>query len=136
MILDLSENPSPTIEEIRDIELLINASILDEKSKKIANEEKRLFSKARDAEKKARVSEMCKLAELLQQAGLADRASGKALLDTEELFGALLEIAQIPPDSERRSEWRRVAQHMLNPPTAATASAEEKTQEPVADFEF
>jgi hypothetical protein len=76
----------------------------------LINSEKRALAKAaRDA----RTHELCESAGLMGLAGLLDTVTGKPTLDRGELLGALLGLSKVPPNDQRRGDWKRAGDALL-----------------------
>jgi len=77
---------------------------------RLINEENRALVKA---ERAARTHELCNAAGLLILAGLVDTQTGKPVIDKGELLGALLGLAKVPVEDQRRLEWKRAGDALL-----------------------
>lgn len=64
--------------------------------------------------RKARDHELYNSAGLLIMAGLVDTESGKPMMDRAELLGALMGLAKVPSDDNRRAEWKRAGDEKIN----------------------
>lgn len=73
----------------------------------------RLNSAAKRMERKARDHELYNSAGLLILSGLVDTKTGKPLIDKAELLGALMGLAQVPPNDKRRAEWKKAGSEKL-----------------------
>jgi len=73
----------------------------------------RLNTAAKRAERKARDHELYNSAGLMILAGLVDTKTGKPIIDKAELLGALMGLAQVPPDDKRRAEWKKAGSEKI-----------------------
>jgi hypothetical protein len=89
---------------------LVRASKARQEAAKFINDEKQAEKKA---ERKARDHELYNAAGLLIMAGLVDTKTGKPTLDKGELLGALLGLANLPADHQKRVEWKKVGDAVL-----------------------
>ena len=73
----------------------------------------RLNTSAKREARKARDHELYNSAGLLIMAGLVDTKTGKPLIDKAELLGAMMGLANVPPNDKRREEWKKVGDEKL-----------------------
>jgi hypothetical protein len=89
---------------------LVRAGKARQEAAKFINDEKQAEKKA---ERKARDHELYNAAGLLIMAGLVDTETGKPTLDKGELLGALLGLANLPADHQKRVEWKKAGDAVL-----------------------
>ena len=77
----------------------------------LINAEKKVVAKA---ERTARTHELCNSAGLLILAGLVDTKTGKPAIDKGELLGALLGLAKVTAEDQRRLEWKRAGDSIIS----------------------
>ena len=80
----------------------------------------RIVNAEKAAERKARDRELYQSAGLLILAGLVDSKTGRPTVDRGELLGALLGLAKVPLDDQRRSEWKRAGDALLAAKSSTT----------------
>jgi hypothetical protein len=117
LLLLLHDKQSRTTQDDKRLAILIKAekaSVRASKAKqeaaKFINDEKQAEKKA---ERKARDHELYNAAGLLILAGLVDTKTGKPTIDKNELLGALVGLAKVPQDDQRRTEWKKAGSAIL-----------------------
>lgn len=117
LLVLLAENPNRTTEDEKILKDLIAIEKLRIKLAKssavVANKLNAKKKAEAQAERKARTHELCNSAGLLILAGLVDAKTGKPTIDKAELLGALLGLAKVPKEDQRRSEWKRAGAALL-----------------------
>ena len=88
----------------------------------------RLNTSAKREARKARDHELYNSAGLLILAGLVDTKTGKPMIDKAELLGAMMGLANVPPEDKRRAEWKKIGAEKL----ASSAAPEKKKTAEVA----
>ena len=113
----LAENTARTAPENKKLSALVKAEKAGVRASKarqdvanLLNAEKRLEAKL---VRNARTHELCESAGLLGLAGLVDTLTGKPTLDRGELLGALLGLAKVSQEDQRRPEWKRAGDALL-----------------------
>ena len=124
LLVLLYEKQDRSVQDEKNLVALIR---LEKASVKLAKDKAAVFNaintqkKAQaQVERKARTHELCNAAGLLILAGLVDTKTGKPTIDKDELLGALLGLANVPKEDQRRSEWKRAG--------AAVLAEQEKTK--------
>lgn len=88
----------------------VRANEARQKAANLINAEKRA---AADAERKARNHELYNSAGLLIMAGLVDTKTGKPVMDSATLLGALLSLGKVPQEDSRWQGWKTVGEERL-----------------------
>ena len=117
LLVLLAENTARTAPENKKLSALVKAEKAGVRASKarqdvanLLNAEKRLEAKL---VRNARTHELCESAGLLGLAGLVDTLTGKPTLDRGELLGALLGLAKVSQEDQRRPEWKRAGDALL-----------------------
>jgi hypothetical protein len=117
LLVFLSEKANRNAQDDKKLNAIVKAekaSLMATKARQDAanliNTEKKAVAKA---ERAARTHELCNSAGLLILAGLVDTKSGQPTIDKAELLGALLGLAKVPAEDQRRKEWKRAGDLML-----------------------
>lgn|GEM_PF-620263 len=120
LLVLLAEKSDRSALEDRKLATLVKAEKAALRAAKARQDAARMINADRkaeaDAERKARDHEMYQAAGLLSLAGLVDKKTGKPTVDRGELLGALLGLAKVPPDDQRRGEWKRAGDALLAAP--------------------
>lgn len=103
----------PTKKDHRDFLILLKAEHAEFKAAEAKRNARKLINDGKEKERKARSHELYKVAGLLSLAGLVSKETGKPLLDRGELLGALLEIAELPTNAEKRLIWKQKGDSLL-----------------------
>ena len=113
----LAENASRTAQDNKKLSALVKAEKAGVRSSKARQDVANLINAEKRTEAKlvrnARTHELCESAGLLGLAGLVDTLTGKPTLDRGELLGALLGLAKVAEDGQRRPEWKRAGDALL-----------------------
>lgn len=117
LLVLLTEKPVRDANDKKKLAAIIKAEKAAERATKarlaatamIQSEKKAAAAAAR----KARTHELCESAGLMGLAGLVDTTTGKPTIDRAELLGALLGLAKVPADDQRRSQWRQAGADLL-----------------------
>ena len=117
LLVLLAEDTARTAPENKKLSALVKAEKAGVRASKarqdvanLLNAEKRLEAKL---VRNARTHELCESAGLLGLAGLVDTLTGKPTLDRGELLGALLGLAKVSQEDQRRPEWKRAGDALL-----------------------
>src|SRR5471030_307166 len=117
LIVLLSEKPSLELAEKKKLSVLIRAEKAQQravetraKATALLNAEKREETKA---ERKARDHELYKVAGLMSLVGLVDKETGKPVIDTAALVGALAGLSELPRDNPKWQEWKKKGSELL-----------------------
>lgn len=113
LLLLLAEIPHPTPEEERKLAALMRAEKAADRAQKARANAARVVNADKLATRKARDRELYNSAGLLILAGLVDTQTGRPASDKGELLGALLELAQVPPDDHRKKGWKHAGDALL-----------------------
>jgi hypothetical protein len=118
LLVILAEKTVRTPQEDKKLALLVKAEKATVRATKARQEAANLIKAERQAEAKAeraaRNHELYQSAGLLILAGLVDTKTGKPTVDRGELLGALLGLAKVPQDDQRRAEWKRAGDAHLD----------------------
>lgn len=113
LLLLLSEKAEPSKDDSRKIAALIRAEKAADRAQKARADAARIVNAEKVSERKARDHELYQVAGLLSLAGLVDKQTGKPMTDRGELLGALLGLAKVPADDQRRAEWKRAGDSLI-----------------------
>lgn len=117
LLVLLAENTSRTAQDNKKLSALIKAEKAGVRASKARQDVANLINAEKRTEAKlvrnARTHELCESAGLLGLAGLVDTLTGKPMLDRGELLGALLGLAKVPEEDQRRPEWKRIGDALL-----------------------
>lgn len=117
LLVLLAENASRTAQDNKKLSALVKAEKAGIRANKARQEVANLINAEKRTEAKlvrnARTHELCESAGLLGLAGLVDTLTGKPMLDRGELLGALLGLAKVAEDDQRRPEWKRAGDALL-----------------------
>lgn len=119
LLLLLADKPERSNDDNRKLSALVKAEKAAERAQKAKANAARIVNAEKAAERKTRDRELYQAAGLLILAGLVDSKTGRPTVDRGELLGALLGLAKVPLDDQRRSEWKRAGDALL----AAKSSA-------------
>lgn len=110
LLLDLHKLPTRTADQQRKLNALLKAERAAYKAASARAAVNTMLSAEKRAqavlERKARDHEMYQVAGLVSLAGLLDTATGIPHWDRAELLGALMSLAAVPADDQRRSAWK------------------------------
>ena len=95
----------------KDVLAMEKAAVALEKAKAKAQLTKGAIKKEA---RKARDHELYNSAGLLIMAGLVDTKTGLPIIDKAELLGALMGLAKVPADDNRRAEWKRAGKERFD----------------------
>ena len=110
LLLLLVDIPERSAEDERKLTALVRAEKAADRAQKARANAARIVNREKITERKARDRELYNAAGLMILAGLVDSRTGMPVLDRGELLGALLELAKVPPDDQRRSGWKRAGE--------------------------
>ena len=113
LLMLLADKPQRTANDERKLAALVKAEKAAERAQKARAQAARIINAEKDAARKARDRELYNAAGLLILAGLVDTKTGVPNLDRGELLGALLGLAQVPTNDQRRAEWKRAGDALL-----------------------
>lgn len=113
LLLIIADMPTPTSEDKRKFDALLQAERAAERAEKLRGVAAKIVDADKKAERKARDHELYNAAGLLILAGLVDTKTGAPKGDRAELLGALCGLSKVPPDDHRRSEWKRAGDALL-----------------------
>lgn len=113
LLLLLADKPERSNDDNRKLSALVKAEKAAERAQKAKANAARIVNAEKAAERKARDRELYQAAGLLILAGLVDSKTGRPTVDRGELLGALLGLAKVPLDDQRRSEWKRAGDALL-----------------------
>lgn len=117
LLVLLAENASRTAQDNKKLAALVKAEKAGVRASKARQEVANLINAEKRTKAKlvrnARTHELCESAGLLGLAGLVDTLTGKPMLDRGELLGALLGLAKVAEDDQRRPEWKRAGDALL-----------------------
>ena len=113
LLMLLTDKPQRTANDERKLAALVKAEKAAERAQKARAQAARIINAEKDAARKARDRELYNAAGLLILAGLVDTKTGVPNLDRGELLGALLGLAQVPTNDQRRAEWKRAGDALL-----------------------
>jgi hypothetical protein len=112
ILIEIYEKKDRTAQDDKKLSLIIKAERTAESAAKAKLEASKFLQAEKNAEKKAerkaRDHELYNSAGLLILAGLVDTKTGKPLIDTAELLGALIGLSKVPESDTRRTDWKRV----------------------------
>jgi cytochrome P450 len=112
ILIELFERQNRTPQDDKKFNALVRAEKAAERANKAKQVASNLIQAEKHAEKKAerkaRDHELYNSAGLLILAGLVDTKTGKPTIDKDELLGALIGLANVPSDHEKRIEWKKV----------------------------
>ena len=120
LLLLLADKPERSNEDNRKLSALVKAEKAAERAQKAKANAARIVNAEKAAERKARDRELYQSAGLLILAGLVDSKTGRPTVDRGELLGALLGLAKVPLDDQRRSEWKRAGDALLAAKSSTT----------------
>lgn len=109
----LADKTERTAEDNRKLAALVKAEKAAERAQKARASAARIVNAEKEAARKARDRELYQSAGLLILAGLVDTSTGAPNIDRGELLGALLGLAKVPADDQRRAEWKRAGDALL-----------------------
>ncbi|MNJ35051.1 Conjugal transfer protein TraD [compost metagenome] len=113
LLLLLLDKGEKTADDNRKIAVLVKAEKAAERAIKARANAARIVNADKAAERKARDRELYQSAGLMILAGLVDSTTGNPKLDRGELLGALLELANVPADDPRRTDWKRTGDALI-----------------------
>ena len=113
LLMLLADKPQRTADDERKLAALVKAEKAAERAQKARAQAARIINAEKEAARKARDRELYNAAGLLILAGLVDTKTGVPNLDRGELLGALLGLAQVPVNDQRRAEWKRAGDALL-----------------------
>jgi hypothetical protein len=112
ILIELFDKQNRTPQDDKKFNALVRAEKAAERASKAKQAASNLIQAEKHAEKKAerkaRDHELFNAAGLLIMAGLVDTKTGKPTIDKDELLGALIGLANVPADHEKRIEWKKV----------------------------
>jgi len=112
ILIELFDKQNRTPQDDKKFNALVRAEKALERAIKAKQAASHLIQAEKHAEKKAerkaRDRELFNAAGLLILAGLVDTKTGKPTIDKSELLGALIGLANVPADHEKRIEWKKV----------------------------
>ena len=120
LLLLLADKPERTNDDNRKLSALVKAEKAAERAQKAKANAARIVNAEKATERKARDHELYQAAGLLILAGLVDTKTGRPTVDRGELLGALLGLAKVPVDDQRRSEWKRAGDALLAAKSSTT----------------
>lgn len=120
LLLLLADKPERSNDDNRKLAALVKAEKAAERAQKAKANAARIVNAEKAAERKARDRELYQAAGLLILAGLVDSKTGRPTVDRGELLGALLGLAKVPLDDQRRSEWKRAGDALLAAKSSTT----------------
>lgn len=120
LLLLLADKPERSSDDNRKLAALVRAEKAAERAQKAKANAARIVNAEKAAERKARDRELYQAAGLLILAGLVDSKTGRPTVDRGELLGALLGLAKVPLDDQRRSEWKRAGDALLAAKSSTT----------------
>ena len=113
LLLLLADKPERSNDDNRKLSALVKAEKAAERAQKAKANAARIVNAEKAAERKARDRELYQSAGLLILAGLVDSKTGRPSVYRGELLGALLRLAKVPLDHQRRSERKRAGDALL-----------------------
>lgn len=120
LLLLLADKPERSNDDNRKLAALVRAEKAAERAQKAKANAARIVNAEKAAERKARDRELYQAAGLLILAGLVNSKTGRPTVDRGELLGALLGLAKVPLDDQRRSEWKRAGDALLAAKSSTT----------------
>ena len=120
LLLLLADKPERSNDDNRKLAALVRAEKAAERAQKAKANAARIVNAEKAAERKARDRELYQAAGLLILARLVDSKTGRPTVDRGELLGALLGLAKVPLDDQRRSEWKRAGDALLAAKSSTT----------------
>lgn len=120
LLLLLADKTERSNDDNRKLSALVKAEKAAERAQKAKANAARIVNAEKAAERKARDRELYQAAGLLILAGLVDSKTGRPTVDRGELLGALLGLAKVPLDDQRRSEWKRAGDALLAAKSSTT----------------
>ena len=120
LLLLLADKPERSNDDNRKLSALVKAEKAAERAQRAKANAARIVNAEKAAERKARDRELYQAAGLLILAGLVDSKTGRPTVDRGELLGALLGLAKVPLDDQRRSEWKRAGDALLAAKSSTT----------------
>lgn len=120
LLLLLADKPERSNDDNRKLSALVKAEKAAERAQRAKANAARIVNAEKAAERKARDRELYQAAGLLILAGLVDSKTGRPTVDRGELLGALLGLAKVPLDDQRRSEWKRAGDALLATKSSTT----------------
>lgn len=120
LLLLLADKPERSNDDNRKLSALVKAEKAAERAQKAKANAARIVNAEKAVERKARDRELYQAAGLLILAGLVDSKTGRPTVDRGELLGALLGLAKVPLDDQRRSEWKRAGDALLAAKSSTT----------------
>lgn len=120
LLLLLADKPERSNDDNRKLSALVKAEKAAERAQKAKANAARIVNAEKAAERKSRDRELYQAAGLLILAGLVDSKTGRPTVDRGELLGALLGLAKVPLDDQRRSEWKRAGDALLAAKSSTT----------------
>ena len=120
LLLLLADKPERSNDDNRKLSALVKAEKAAERAQRAKANAARIVNAEKAAERKARDRELYQAAGLLILAGLVDSKTGRPTVDRGELLGALLGLAKVPLDDQRRSEWKRAGDVLLAAKSSTT----------------
>ncbi len=120
LLLLLADKPERSNDDNRKLSALVKAEKAAERAQKAKANAARIVNAEKAAERKARDRELYQAAGLLILAGLVNSKTGRPTVDRGELLGALLGLAKVPLDDQRRSEWKRAGDALLAAKSSTT----------------
>lgn len=135
LLILLAEKPSRSSKESGALTALVRAERLAENAIKArAAAAKHLISE-QDRQRKARNHELFNLAGLVALSGLADKETGRLIMDQAEFLGALIEMRGAPVPDDLRARWRQIGNATLADAAAKKKKELRQQPEPAAEPE-
>lgn len=117
LIVLLAEKKERTPSEERKLVVLVKAERAQQRAVEARARANAMLTAERKAaakaERKARDHELYKVAGLLSLVGLVDKETGKPVVDTAALVGALAGLSELPRDNVKWAEWKKKGADIL-----------------------
>nr|WP_176704150.1 conjugal transfer protein TraD [Pseudomonas sp.]QDK64821.1 mobilization protein MobC [Pseudomonas sp.] len=113
LLILIADKPELSKEDGPKLAALIRAEKAGDRAQKARADAARIVNAEKTSERKARDHELYQVAGLLSLAGLVDKQTGKPISDRGELLGALLGLAKVQVDDQRRAEWKRAGDSLI-----------------------
>jgi hypothetical protein len=113
LLLELGQMDELGPDHARKLAVLVRAEKAADRALKARADVARMLDAEKVAQRKARDHELYQAAGLLILAGLVDTKTGKPTWDRGELLGALAALAEAKVSEEKRADWKRKGDTLL-----------------------
>lgn len=135
LLILLAEKPNRSRKEVSTLTALVRAERLAENAIKARAAAAKLLVTQKDIQKKDRNHQLFNVAGLVALSGLADKETGKLIMDQAEFLGALIEMRGASLPDDLRARWRQIGNAALADAAAKKKKQQRQQPEPAAEPE-